>query len=219
MKSKSYELLVFDWDGTLMDSRMEIVTCFQSAARDLNLRHPTLEDISNVIGIGMKEAVSELFPELTTDVAVAELVERYRYYYFHPEKVPSELFTGVHDMLLALEKSGYLLAVATSKGRRGLDVALDRSGLREVFHFTRCIDEALSKPHPQMLLDILDFTGIDADKALMIGDTEYDLQMARNARVHGVGVCCGAHARERLLACEPVACLNETRELHNWLNG
>lgn len=218
MGELTYDLIVFDWDGTLMDSRLEIVGCFQSAARDLELAVPSADDVTEIIGIGMREAIAKLFPELIREQHIQELIDQYRHHYFHPNKVPAELFQGIAHMLESLESDGYMLAVATSKGRRGLNMALERSGLVKRFHTTRCIDEAQSKPHPQMLQDILEFTGVDAARALMVGDTEYDLLMAKNAQVQGLGVCCGAHDRERLLACEPVACLNHTNELHDWLN-
>ena len=217
--SQRYKLLVFDWDGTLMDSQAEIVYCFQAAAKDLSLTIPSTDAIHSIIGIGMREAINELFPEIQEDSSITQLVDQYRHHYFHPDKVPAELFVGIEDMLIALEKEGYFLAVATSKGRRGLNSALERTGLNRVFHTTRCIDEAVSKPNPQMLLDILDILGVEASDALMIGDTEYDLQMANNAKVDAVGVCCGAHEIERLLACEPKSCLDHTTHLFDWLKN
>ena len=150
MKAK---LLVFDWDGTLMDSQQEIISCFQWACRDLGMEQPTAGDIKNIIGLGMREAIARLFPELHTAERQADVVERYRHYYFSPQKPPSALFDGVFDMLKSLQEQDYLLAVATGKGRRGLDGVLQQTGLDEVFHFSRCVDEAHSKPHPQMLED------------------------------------------------------------------
>lgn len=215
--SLPYKLLVFDWDGTLMDSQGEIVYCFQSAAKDLGLDIPSQDSIHNIIGIGMKQAVQSIFPSAQSDDDIQEIVDAYRKHYFHPDKVPSELFEGIFEMLVGLEQQGYYLAVATSKGRRGLDIALERTGLDKVFHTTRCIDEAQSKPHPQMLLDAIDIVGVDTNEALMIGDTEYDLQMANNAGVHSVGVMCGAHDKEQLHACSPRTILAHTNELDDWL--
>ena len=134
-----YKLLVFDWDGTLMDSQGEIVYCFQAAARDVGREIPSVESIHNIIGIGMQEAVRAIFPDVESGGDIQEIVDAYRQHYFHPDKVPSELFSGIYDMLSSLEHKGYFLAVATSKGRRGLDVALERTGLDKVFHTTRCI--------------------------------------------------------------------------------
>lgn len=216
--SLPYKLLVFDWDGTLMDSQAEIVYCFQSAAKDLGRTVPSVDAIHNIIGIGMKQAVMSIFAGVETDSEIQEIVEAYRQHYFHPAKVPSELFPGIYDMLIALEEKGYFLAVATSKGRRGLDAALERTGLDKVFHATRCIDEAQSKPHPQMLLDAIDILGVENSESLMIGDTEYDLQMANNAGVHGVGVKCGAHGEEQLEACKPRTILAHTNQLLSWLD-
>jgi len=212
-----YQLLVFDWDGTLMDSAQEIIDCFQGAAKDQGQTVPAAKQVKEIIGIGMQEAIRILFPGLDSDQAYDQLIASYRDHYFAAERKKSELFEGIFEMISALESDGFLLGVATSKGRRGLDLALERSGLDKVFHFTRCIDEAPSKPHPQMLLDIIDYTGVDADRTLMIGDTEFDLLMAKNAGTHGLGVCCGAHPEERLWASDPITCLQHTIELRDWL--
>ncbi len=217
--NKPYELLVFDWDGTLMDSQQEIVHCFQQAARDLALDVPPVDAIRNIIGLGMHQAVSAVFPQLDTEQKQQPFVERYRHYYFSPDKPPSKLFDGVFDMLTGLSEQGYLLAVATGKGRRGLDQALSRTGLDAVFHYTRCVDEAHSKPHPQMLLDTLEFLGVEPPRALMIGDTEYDLLMAKNARVDSVAVSCGAHEKDRLLQHDPRVCIDWPHELPRWLDS
>ncbi len=219
MMHAKYKLLVFDWDGTLMDSQREIIQCFQSAAKDLNLESPPDEDIRNIIGIGMEEAICALFPAFSSPQLCARFKERYRHYYFHAEKEQSQLYAGVYEMLLSLAKHGYFLAVATSKGRRGLNDVLARTELAKIFHTTRCIDEALSKPNPQMLLDILDILGIPANEALMIGDTEYDLQMANNANVDAIGVTCGAHSEDRLWKQQPITCLTETKALYAWLGN
>ncbi|HFE38263.1 MAG TPA: HAD family hydrolase [Gammaproteobacteria bacterium] len=214
-----YKLLVFDWDGTLMDSQQEIVSCFQAAARDVNLTVPSVEQVRNVIGLGMFEAVHAIYPSLDTREAQQAFVERYRVYYFSSEKAPSRLFDGVADMLHALVEQGYFVSVATGKGRRGLNDVLQRTKLDRLFHYTRCVDEAHSKPHPQMLLDTMDYLGIQAHEALMIGDTEYDLQMAANAAVDGVAVSCGAHDKNRLIKHNPRVCLAQTRDLEAWLSG
>lgn len=214
--TKPYKLLVFDWDGTLMDSAARIVACFKAAARDVALPIPQDGQIRNFIGIAMREAVAGMFP-LADDEQRLAVIERYRHYDAGADETPATMFDGAIDMLQALEREGYFLAVATSKGRRGLDRVLTRFDLGGLFHATRCADEAFSKPHPQMLLDILDQVGVDPHQALMVGDTEYDLLMARNARVDAVGVECGVHERERLAACGPVACLAHTTELFDWL--
>ncbi len=212
------KLLVFDWDGTLMDSQQEIIHCFQLAAKDVDLLVPTNEQVRNVIGLGMFEAVSMVFPALNSPELQQAFVERYRYYYFSTGKPNSLLFDGVYGMLNALRDEGYFLTVATGKGRRGLNDVLKRTKLVDLFHYTRCVDEANSKPHPQMLLDTMDYLGVEANETLMIGDTEYDLQMATNAQVDSVAVCCGAHEKSRLIKHNPLVCLNETKELGLWLS-
>lgn len=214
-----FELLVFDWDGTLMDSQQEIVSCFQWATRDLGMRVPAVDEIRNIIGLGMFQAIHTLFPELDSESKQKAVVDQYRYYYFSPEKPPATLFEGVVEMLNKLSAQGYLLSVATGKGRRGLDQALARTGLNEIFHFTRCVDEAHSKPHPQMLEDTMEYLGVDPQATLMIGDTEYDLLMAKNAGVQSVAVTCGAHEKARLLQHTPLVCMDQTSELEIWLNN
>ena len=216
---RDFQLLVFDWDGTLMDSQQEIISCFQWASRDLKLKVPSADQIRNIIGLGMKQAIEVLFPEMDSINAQQSLIEQYRHYYFSPQKPPAELFEGVYDMLVSLQQQDYFLAVATGKGRRGLDQVLEQTMLDKVFHYTRCVDEAFSKPHPQMLQDTMDYLGVDASQTLMIGDTEYDLIMANNAGVKSVGVACGAHDKERLLSHNPLVCLDMSHELENWLDN
>jgi len=212
-----YKLLVFDWDGTLMDSQQEIVNCFQAAAKEVELKIPSVDEVHNVIGLGMFEAVHAVFPELDSAELQKNFIESYRHYYFSPDKPPSVLFDGVDKMIRSLADDGYFMAVATGKGRRGLNESLKRTGFDEIFHYTRCVDEAHSKPHPQMVLDIMDYLGVTANETLMIGDTEFDLQMATNANVHSVAVACGAHDKSRLFKHNPQICLEETKELAAWL--
>lgn len=200
-----------------MDSQQEIVSCFQAAAKDIGLPIPSVDKVHNVIGLGMFEAVQGIFPDLDNRTAQQSFIESYRHYYFSPDKPPSNLFEGVNEMVHSLADKGYFMAVATGKGRRGLDESLKRTGLDAIFHFTRCVDEAHSKPHPQMLLDTMDYLGVESHESLMIGDTEYDLQMATNAKVHSVAVACGAHDKSRLIKHNPQVCLAQTRELEDWL--
>ena len=210
------ELVIFDWDGTLIDSQANIVQCLQWMSRDLDLPVRTERELSNIIGLGLYEALNSLFPE-SDPQDYQQMVNRYRYHFLSSD--PSHPFPGAEEVLTQLSNNDYLLAVATGKGRRGLDKALDNTGLRELFHTTRCADETRSKPHPQMLEEILDELGVEPQRAVMIGDTEYDLQMAKNAGVHGIGVSYGVHDSERLHQCEPVAIIDEIRALLNWLNG
>jgi len=214
----SYELIVFDWDGTLMDSESRIVSCLQAAATDLGMAAPVPEQAREVIGLGLAEAVSQLF-RVTDPGTVTALSQRYRYYFLGDELAPSSLFQGAREVLTDLEAAGYLLAVATGKSRRGLDKELASTGLGARFHTSRCADETHSKPHPQMLLDILDRLGVEPGAALMVGDTEYDVQMAANAGAPALGVGYGVHAPERLLAHGALHCLDDIRELPGWLES
>ncbi len=211
---KTYELVVFDWDGTLMDSEAHIVTSMQHALKDLDLPVLSREKIRDIIGLGLREAILRLLPGCEEDVLSA-IIDRYRYHFFTDD--PCEPFMGAEQVLQHLHEAGYLLAVATGKGRQGLDRVLQNTGFSQYFAETRCADEAHSKPHPQMLLEIMDILDVDADRTLMVGDTEYDLEMANAARTAAVGVDYGVHTRERLMACSPLACLSSITELPEWL--
>ena len=211
-----YELLVFDWDGTLMDSAARIVASMQAAFTELGLPPPTPGAARNVIGLGLAHAVAELAPAQDTATR-SEIVTRYRAHYLELDETPTPLFPGVAEVVPRLREAGYLLAVATGKSRVGLDRALAETRLDAHFHATRSADETFSKPHPQMLLELLDELGVHASRALMIGDTEYDLLTAKNAGVDALAVCYGAHAPERLLALAPRACLSAIEALPGWL--
>jgi len=212
----SKELIIFDWDGTLIDSQANIVQCFQLVIDDLKLPARSREQISNIIGLGMREALNLLFPENNSD-DYEHMIDRYRYHFF--ASVPSEPFSGAEQVLSSLNDAGYLLAVATGKGRNGLEKALTSTGFKQYFHVSRCADETRSKPHPQMLEEILDHTGMEVDQAIMVGDTEYDLEMARNAGISSIGVSYGVHASDRLLKHEPITIINEIGALLDWFNG
>jgi len=216
--SAEIKLIVFDWDGTLMDSAARIVSCFRAAAEDQGLAAPDDNVIRDVIGLAMPEAIAALFPGMDMNAGRMAFTDRYRHHYLDANPTPTALFVGVTEMLDQLDAAGYMMAVATSKGRGGLDRVLHETGLRDRFCVSRTADEAFSKPHPAMLLDILEYLGVSANEAVMVGDTEYDLMMARNAQVAGVGVCGGAHERPRLLACGPVVCLERTTDLPEWLS-
>lgn len=214
----NFELIVFDWDGTLMDSEARIVTCIQAAFRDLGLPEPVREVARDVIGLGLDEAMERLLP--TGDAGLrADVVLQYRRHFLGGDQSPSELFPGARETLDWMTGQGYRLAVATGKSRAGLSKALDETGLHGVFHATRTADETFSKPHPQMLLELMDELGARADETLMIGDTEYDLQMANNAGVRSLAVCYGVHEPGRLLACEPLACLDSLWAIRDWLSA
>jgi phosphoglycolate phosphatase len=212
-----FNLLVFDWDGTLMDSAGTIVSSIQAACRDLDLPVPGEDDARHIIGLGLNEAVAHLLPDL--DVSeYGRLIERYRHYYLAQDaEIP--LFEGARETIARLHEAGFLLAVATGKGRRGLDRALQHSGLGAYFHTTRCADECFSKPHPAMLLEIMAELGVPRSRTLMIGDTSHDLQMANNAEVSALGVAYGAHPKEHLLALAPLHCIDDFSELGPWLEA
>jgi len=214
--SSDYELIVFDWDGTLMDSEARIVACLQMAAGDLGLPVPSPAASRDIIGLGLHQAVARLFGE-QDEAGVQRIADAYRVHFLGDAVAPSALFEGVEQVLRQLEAAGYMLAVATGKSRRGLDKELERTGLGPLFHYTRCADETFSKPHPQMMLDILDYLGMQPERAVMVGDTEYDVQMARGARADAVGVSYGVHAPERLLAQGALHCLDDIAELPAWL--
>lgn len=214
---KQFELLVFDWDGTLMNSADVIVASVQAACRDLGCRVPSREEASHIIGLGLTEAIQTLLPEL--DPSEHEhLADRYRYHFVgRDQDIP--LFEGVEEGIRALRDAGFMLAVATGKSRRGLSRVLETSGIGPYFHASRCADECFSKPHPQMLLELMEEFGMTPEKTLMIGDTAHDLQMALNANVPAVGVSYGAHPKAGLLELSPLACLDSYGELQQWLEA
>lgn len=213
----SYQLLVFDWDGTLMDSQARIVACIQMAAEDLGLDVPSHEASSNIIGLGLHEAVDALFPG-SDESQTQRIAEQYRKHFLGDELEPSVLFKGAREVVEHLADR-YLLAVATGKSRRGLNKVLKETGLEKYFHATRCADETLSKPHPQMIREIMHDLSTDPGVTLMIGDTEYDMQMAVTAGAHGLGVSYGVHGEERLREVGAIDCLHEISDLPDWLQN
>lgn len=215
MAKKQFDLIVFDWDGTLMDSTATIVKCIQAAARDLGLEVPSREAASHVIGLGLQEAMEKALPGLRA-AEYPRMVERYRYHYLAQDQ-ELVLFEGVREMLADLAEQGYFLAIATGKSRVGLNRALEAMDLRSVFDATRCADETFSKPHPAMLQELTRELGQSMERTLMIGDTTHDLQMAINAGAAGVGVRYGAHPEAQLQALHPLFIAASTSELHAWL--
>ncbi len=215
MAREQFDLIVFDWDGTLMDSTAHITRSIQAACRDLGLPVPGDEAASYVIGLGLREALQIAAPSLDT-ADYPRLVERYRVHYLLNEQ-KTELFPGVREMLAELREVGYLLAVATGKSRVGLNRALDEARLTSLFDGTRCADETFSKPHPAMLHELTRELGQDHGRTLMIGDTTHDLQMAINAGVAGVGVAYGAHAAGSLETLSPRYVAPDVAALAAWL--
>ncbi len=216
MARKQFDFIVFDWDGTLMDSTSTIVRCIQAAARDLGLPIPDKSAASYVIGLGLQDAMQAAIPDVDPKY-YPRIVERYRHHYLGQDK-DLTLFEGVPAMLADLKQQGYFLAVATGKSRVGLNRALNSTGLLSAFDATRCADETFSKPHPAMLQELTRELGQDLSRTLMIGDTTHDLQMAINAGAAGVGVEFGAHPAEQLHALHPLYCAASIRDLHQWLN-
>ena len=215
LMAKQFELLVFDWDGTLMDSAGAIVSSIQAACRDIGIPQPSDTAARYIIGLGLNEAIRALLPDLA-EADYGLLVERYRYHFLaRDQELP--LFPGAQETVAYLHERGFLLAVATGKSRRGLERALKSSGLGAFFHGSRCADESISKPHPAMLVELMDEFDVAPQQTLMIGDTTHDLQMAANASVASVAVSFGAHPKDSLLALDPLACADNWSELRLWL--
>lgn len=210
-----YELIVFDWDGTLMDSAGMIVHCVQEAARDLGLEPPSETRARYIIGLGLVDALRHALPDLE-EARYEELVDRYRHHYLSRDH-ELNLFAGANDLVRTLAQDGRWLGVATGKSRRGLDRALEQSGLGVCFHASRCADECYSKPHPQMLEELMDEFAVSPSVTLMIGDTTHDLLMAQNAGVDAVAVSYGAHPRDALEAVSPRYCAHSIDDLATWL--
>lgn len=206
------ETVVFDWDGTIADSISTIVRCMQAAAADCSLPVPGIDSVKAIIGLGLREAVVELFSEQSA-ATVDAVVESYRDFYLSPENREVVLFEGVRDLLELLTERGYLITVATGKSRRGLDRALAETGLHGFFVATRTVDECFSKPHPQMLNELADFTGVSAERMLMVGDGVMDIQMAVAAGALALGVATGAADECDLVASGAAGCLASVRDL------
>lgn len=216
--NRPYDLLIFDWDGTLADSVGAIVAAMQDAIEQLDLPRREDAQIASLIGLGFLESLDILFPELARETVLAE-IKRYRQDNPNRRLDFGRLFPGAADAVAALQQAGYSLAVATGKGRDGLDQSMDSSGLAGSFIATRTADECPSKPAPDMIEELLWETDTAPDRALMIGDTEYDLAMAQNARVDSAGVLCGAHERAVLERCKPVRIEADVCALAAWLLG
>ena len=216
INNKKYQLLVFDWDGTLADSEACIIDAMQLATAEAKLPECNDAQIRDVIGLSLEVAIETLFPEAKKSVRNS-MADRYREHYFSTSTSAVPVFDGVVEILEKLNQEDYFLAVATGKSRRGLDRSLSETGLDKYFHTTRCADESLSKPDPQMLIEIIDFFGLEVEDALMIGDSEYDLQMANNAGMGSVAVSYGVHNAERLQQCEPLGIIHNIAELSDYL--
>ncbi len=212
---RAYDLIVFDWDGTLMDSAGAIVQAILAACRDLSLPEPPESRARHVIGLGLHDALSHAVPDLPVE-DYPKMIDRYRHHFLSGDR-ELELFPGVFDMLRQLAEREIWLGVATGKSRLGLDRALAHTGLGTFFHGTRCADECRSKPHPEMLEALMNEFGVSRDRTLMVGDTTHDLGMAHNAGVAALAVSFGAHPLTQLQAANPLAIVETPQEMLQWL--
>jgi phosphoglycolate phosphatase len=209
---RQYEVVVFDWDGTLVNSEAHIVSSIESAAREVGLPTLEYEVIKDIIGLGMREALLVLYPQLT-EVQIVELRKHYSHFFFSKDVDRSMLFDGVLETLEKLQSSGLKLAVATGKSRNGLDKALEAMGLKSYFDIERCADETRSKPHPMMLAEISEYFGLPPAKMFLVGDTEYDLEMAARYGMDSVGVSYGVHDVDRLNKHKPLKVVDHISEI------
>lgn len=215
--SKRYDLIVFDWDGTVMDSTAVISGSIQAACRDLGLTVPDDETARHVIGLGLEQALRYAVPELP-EAMYPDLVERYRFHFLaQDENIP--LFEGARETIAELHGAGYWLGVATGKSHAGLSRAMESTGMKSYFHATRTADQTLSKPDPAMLFELMDELGTSAGRTLMVGDTTHDLLMAQNAKVDAVAMGHGAHPPEQLRELKPLALVDNFTELRVWFRA
>jgi len=211
-----YPLIVFDWDGTVIDSPGAIVECIREASRDMGLRVPEPEQASHVIGLGLRDSLQLAVPDLPA-ARYPEFVALYRKHFVERED-SMQLFPGIREILVEMSKDR-VLAIATGKSRRGLDRALETTGVGGFFAASRCADETHPKPHPAMLLELMEELSMANTQVLMIGDTSHDLEMARAAAVDAVAVSYGAHPEAGLRACGPLDCFADVDSLHRWLRA
>ncbi len=212
-----YELVIFDWDGTLMNSTDHIVECLQNAARDTGLPEPTAAAARHIIGLALPLAIEQLFPGVDADLREV-IRQRYAHHFIHGSDSKSALYPGAIELLEDLRETGSLMAIATGKSRLGLDRVLAQTGVGHFFAMTRCADETASKPDPRMLHEILAGTGVHPLQAVMIGDTSYDLEMARRIAMPSLGIRHGAHDESLLHPHAPLAVVDDLPGLraHLW---
>lgn len=212
---RQFDLIAFDWDGTLFDSTAIITRCIQSAVVDVGGKKPSAQEASYVIGLGLMQALAHAAPDVSRE-RYAELGARYRHHYLQHQNDIS-LFDGVLALLAGLKARNYLLAVATGKSRKGLDEALHAVELQGVFDSSRTADETAGKPHPRMLQELISELGVQPERVLMIGDTTHDLQMALNAGCASVGVSYGAHEPQAFDSLQPRFIAHSVAQLQTWL--
>jgi phosphoglycolate phosphatase len=212
---RRYDLIVWDWDGTIMDSTPTIVHCIQQSCRDLGFKVPDDALASSVIGLGIHDSLRRAVPWVDP-AHFQKLTDRFRFHYLAKDH-ELDLFVGIRELLEDLRSDNYLLGVATGKSRVGLDRSLKHHQIGHLFHETRTADESFSKPHPGMLLELSDVTQVPTRRILMVGDTTHDLDMAANAGVDAIAVTYGAHPPDTLKTSKSLAHLDDVPQLAQWL--
>ncbi|WP_347988457.1 HAD-IIIA family hydrolase [Methylomonas sp. AM2-LC] len=215
MKNR-FDLIIFDWDGTLIDSVDWIVYCIQQAAIRHHCRVPDVQAAKDIIGLSIEKAITQLFPDID-DSLREKIVADYAQTFFSKDISRADLFPGVYEMLQQFKVNGYQLAIATGKKSRGLAQAVVATELADLFAATRSSDQAESKPNPLMINQIISELGVDKQRVLMVGDSVHDLQMAMNAGIAAIGVTCGAHSAEILQHYQPLMCLSYPTDLLEFL--
>lgn len=208
-------LFVLDWDGTVMDSTAKIVNCMQVSAVELDLPVLTDSEVKNIIGLGLPQAIRQLYPGIS-DSLLESFRQCYSGHFVRADQQPCAFFPGVMETLRTLREEGHLLAIATGKSRKGLDRVLSNLGLVDFFDSSRCADETASKPDPKMLSEILLELDFEAQEAVMVGDTEYDMEMAVNAGIRRIAVGYGAHDISRLHVYQPSLCVEHFSQILTW---
>lgn len=215
-RENKYKAIIFDWDGTLVDSTARIVDAMQMAISENIMPALTDHAIQQIIGLGLPEALKVLWPDIT-DAQSLKMQKCYVANFSHHSDVDVGFFAQAHEIFEQLKQMGYILAVATGKTRRGLDEMLDGMGVRDVFDITRCADETASKPSPKMLQEILSELNITHQQALMVGDTSFDLDMAKNIDMDSIGLTHGAHESKLLTASGAKALCHDLTDLLDWI--
>jgi len=215
--SNKFDMVIWDWDGTIMNSTPTIVECMQQSCRDLGMPIPSDQIASHVIGLGIIDSIRIAMPTVA-EADYPLVLERFRHYYLDKDHELT-MFEGIRELLSDLKTKGHILAVATGKPRVGLNRSLNNHQLGDYFHDSRTADETRSKPNPQMLLELMEKWAIPAHKIVMIGDTTHDLKMAKSAGVSAIAMSYGAHSAEELLTHQPLACFNSAKDLRNFLLG
>lgn len=212
-----YELVIFDWDGTLMDSIGRIVSCMQTAAKLMEQTVPTCHEVKQIIGLSLSNAVDVLFPQCNAEQQ-RNIIEHYHFQYIEEDNTPTPLFDNAIELLKHLKQENKIIAVATGKARAGLERVMSMSDTKQFFSTTRCADEANSKPDPDMLNQILNELCVSPEKAIMVGDTSHDLKMARDAGIASIGVTFGVHERHILQKYDPIAIVDSLAEMKKLFN-